>query len=136
MTALTDGELFSSTSGQPAPLRFFATKIMPKRIAVTAIVLAALTPMAFNTSTLIWAPWDANGSNGTDVIGGFLTEEVAIDVKEQIANIMLAGTIHYDDMLAAIVANNVEVEADLLTEIRSQHLRSIGIHVEGVTQVY
>ena len=134
--ALTDGELFSESDGASGVLRFYATKVMPKQIAATAIVLAKLTPMSFNTASGEWAPWDANGANGLDTIQGFLTEEAAIDTDSTIRNIMLAGTIHYEDMLAAVEANGVEVEADLLTEIRSQHLRSIGIHVEGTTGIY
>lgn len=135
--ALTDGELFSSSAGSSAPLRSIATKVMPKQIAATAIDLAALTPMAWNTSTLEWGAWDANGANGLDVCSGFLKEAVVLDATDsQIANIILAGTIHYDDILAAVVANNVEVEADLLTELRSQALRSIGLFIEGVTQVF
>ena len=134
--ALTTGELFSSSEGSAAPLRFVPTKVMPKQIAATAIVLAALTPMSFNTATGEWAPWDANGINNLDVIEGYLTEEAAINVDSQIANVMLAGTIHYADILAAIVANGVEVQADLNTELRAQHQRDIGIHIEGLTLVY
>lgn len=134
--ALTDGELFVSSDGASGPTRQIVKKSQAKQIAATAIVLNALTPMSWNTSTLEWAPWDANGSNGLDVCQGFLKEQVEIDTDSQIANIILAGTVHYEDVLDAVEANGVEVEADLQTELRSQHLRSIGLFVEGLTQVY
>jgi hypothetical protein len=134
--ALTDGELFSESDGATGPLRVIPTKIMPKQIAATAIVLAKLTPMAYNTATNEWAPWDANGANDLDTIRGYLMEEVEIDAADsQIANIMLAGTIHYEDILAAVEANGVEVEADLQTELRSAVQRGMGIFIEGLTQV-
>lgn len=134
--ALTDGELFSAAAGTPAPLRFYATKVTPEQIAATAIDLAPLTPMGYQTATFEWAPWDANGGNGLDTIDGYLKDGVTADaVNSQIANIIRRGTIHYDDILAAIVANGVEVEADLQTELRSQHQRAIGIDIEGLTKV-
>lgn len=133
--ALTDGELFAASDGASGILRFYATKVMPKQIAATAIVLAKLTPMAYNTATNEWGPWDANGANDLDVIRGYLTEEAPIDADSTIRNIMLAGTIHYEDILAAVETNGVEVEADLQTELRSAVQRGMGIFIEGLTQV-
>jgi hypothetical protein len=100
------------------------------------IGLPAWTPMAFNTALNFWAPWDANGGNGTDEIRALLTEATVLDdVDEVHAVLMLTGKIHYQQILDAVEERAVEVEADLNTELRdASKLRDHGILVYGLTQ--
>lgn len=133
--ALDARELFSSVDVTNKNKRVSKPRVRVGTIAATAVALPALLPMAFNTSTNLWVPWDADGSNGTDTARAFLWEDVAADASdEQHVQLLFEGTLHFDDILAAVEEVGVEVEADLETELRSGP-RSLGFIIEGLTQV-
>lgn len=140
--ALDPNELFSTVSRGDIQPRAVIEAIQPKDFAGGAgddltDPLPALTPVAKNTSTGKWAPWDANGGNGLDVCRGFTSEEVQLkNGVEVIGNVIMRGKIHYEDILAAVEARGVEVEADLLTELATTVLRDAGILVYGLAGVY
>lgn len=103
---------------------------------VTEESLPVLTPVARNSSTGFWVPWDANGSNATDTMLGLVWPE-AITLSEDgevQGSVMLAGKVHYEDILAAVEERAVEVEADLATELKAGP-RDLGILVYGLPDV-
>lgn len=140
-----DNELYSSTDKGDTSKRVDAEAIQPKTFASGSgddvdpeIGLPVLTPLAVNSSTHKWVPWDANGANDTDTIRGFLWPDKLVldDTDDMIANVLMRGKIHYDDVLAAVEERAVEVEADLLTELQnSSTLRTLGILVYGLASI-
>lgn len=101
-------------------------------------VLPNLTPVAFNTALALWAPWDANGANGLDTVKGFLwkpgEEHTLSATLVTQCLVIMAGKLHYDDVLAAVEARAVEVAADLATELKDGP-RGIGLLVYGLPGV-
>lgn len=103
---------------------------------MTEETLPVLTPVARNSSTGFWAPWDANGSNATDAMKGLVWPEpltLSEDGEVQ-GSVMMAGKAHYDDILKAVEDRAVEVAADLATELKSGP-RELGILVYGLPDV-
>jgi hypothetical protein len=98
--ATNQPELFSSAAGVGSGLRALAETTQPRLFATGSGTLAKLTPVAFNTSTLQWVPFDEGGSNGTGTIRGFVwPDAVVLDGSDEvIGNIMLAGKVHFDDL--------------------------------------
>ena len=125
-------EKFSSASGLGSEEMVAPERILPKTLASGSGTLARLTPVAFNTSTNFWVVWDADGPNGTDVISGFLNEEVTLDgSNELIANVILAGVIHRD----AVPVPSAETQNDLDTALKAATLREKGLFVQGLDAV-
>ena len=140
--ALDPNELFATVDRGDSQPRMVIEALMPKDFAGGAGAdltdpLPVLTPLAKNTATGFWAPWDANGANGLDVCRGFSAEEIQLkNGVEVIGNVVMRGKIHYDDILAAVEARAIESEADLLTELGLTVLRDAGILVYGLPSVY
>ncbi len=139
--ALGDNELRTTASKSDSNKRVNVHRVKPKKCAAGAgddatSPLPALTPMAQNSSPGVWGPWDANGANDTDAVKGFLAEEHQLDgTDETMANMIMRGDLHYADILAAVVERGVEVEADLLTELRTVALRELGLDISGLSGV-
>lgn len=136
--ALVDNEQFTENDLGDRSKRVTADVLQPKEFASVGAEeeLPVLTPVSINTATGKWAAWDANGSNGLDQMEGLVWPD-PITVKtsgEVLGTVMLAGKVHYEDVLAAVEDRAVEVEADLQTELRSGQ-RSRGIMVYGLSQV-
>lgn len=74
----------------------------------------------------------AVGDTERDQIRGFVwpDEVVLVSGKEVLGQVMLAGKVHYDD----IVLPDGEVEADLKTALRDGP-RDRGLHIQGLDQV-
>ncbi len=128
--ALADNELFQSTT-VAALKRIVPRVIAVKQIAATAVDLAAGLLMAFNTSTLLWVPWVTSGANGTGTAKGILwPNSVTLDAaNEQLAQIMLRGSAHRDDIELGIQTQG-NVDAEL-----QDGMRDIGIDIQGLVQV-
>lgn len=111
-----------------------ATKEFAAIVAETLLPVGL--PVAYNTSTNKWVPWDADGSNGTDTMKGIVyPEAIQTDgTNSVLGNVMLKGQAHYDDIWAAVNSLGLETADDLKTELRSGP-RSIGIAIQGLTQV-
>jgi len=129
--ALNPNELFSSAS-VAALKRVEAKTIQPKTFASGSGTLAALTPVAFNTSTGFWVVWTNGGANGTGTIKGFVwPDAVVLDSDEEVlGNVLLEGKIHYAD----IALPDGETAANLKGALRDGP-RSLGIIIQGLDQV-
>jgi len=114
--AYKTNELYSETS-QVTLLRFVPTSRAPKTMdgLAGAPTIAFGTMMAFNTATNFWQPWDPALTTGIEIARAFLmTAITAHATAESIIDLMLAGTLHRDD-----VALNGETQAAVDTELKS-----------------
>jgi len=100
--ATQQSQLFSSNAGVGSGLRVDPKRILPGLFATGSGTLAKLTPVAFNTSTLQWVPWDADGANSTDAIRGFVwPDALTLDASDEvIGNILREGLVHFGDLPA------------------------------------
>jgi len=132
--AFADNELFESPVEVKSFPSVIAEKIQPKTFAgeAGADLLALLTPLGFNTVTGFWEVWADAGANGIDVIRAFVwADPVQLDAADEvIGNVLMAGTINYDD----IVLPSGELVADLKAALQSG-LRERGILIQNLVQV-
>lgn len=132
--ALGSRELFSSTAG-PTHLRYFAEDVQPVTFATNAgaPVLAPLTAVAFNRSSNQWVIFDADGSNNTDEVRGFVMPQkdpIQLSASDETTvNVIMKGKVHYDDIPLVSGSYN---QAELLADIQTGALRDAGITVEGL----
>jgi hypothetical protein len=129
--ALNPNELFSTATGQ-TPTRTIAHRVGTKVFASGSGTLAVNAPVAFNTSTGFWVPWDADGSNGAALLKGLVfPDPIVLDSDEEvIGQVLLEGIVHLDDVQAA----TSELDADILAELQAE-ARLLGIHVQGAAGV-
>ena len=126
-----------ASSTRAANLRMFPfgnDSVKPKTFAAGTALLKQGAPVAFNTSTTHWEEWDGNGLNNTDIIEGFLYEDVQLVAgSEVLGQVMLQGSIHFDD----IVLPSGEVDDVLLKAACrvGSSLREKGITIAGLDQV-
>lgn len=145
--ALDKTNLFSSSTTSAFP-RVEAKEVRVKKFDAISggKTLKVLHPVAYNTSTNLWVPLDGNGSNGTDTIKGFVyPEAIVLDDSgdtnlDVLGNVLLAGEVHYDDILALGTSDSSPTgEIDATTaELKAacqQDTRTIGITVTGVEGV-
>ena len=132
--ALVTNELFSTASGT-ARTRTENHRHAPKTFAAGTGTLAPNALVAFNTSTGFWVPWDADGANGSAVAQGVVfPDEIVLDAAgEVIGHVLLEGIVHIDDLYDANPDGSAS-DADVATEVRA-NFRTLGIHVQGLTQV-
>lgn len=108
-----------------APARFAS--------AVGGPTLAILTPVAFDTSVNLWKVWANAGTNGVNVISGFVYPEAIVlsASGEVIGTILKRGLVHRDDVVlpAGETQNNLDVALAAAT------LREKGIVMQGVVNV-
>jgi hypothetical protein len=130
--ALVPEQLYTALETQEAKPGVCGERIQPKTFAAGTGTLAVLTPVAFNTSTNLWAVWDAGGSNGLNVIRGFVwADDITLSATgEVIGNVLMEGTINYSD----IVLPTGELEADLKAALRSGP-RDLGILIQNLSEV-
>jgi hypothetical protein len=142
--ALGANELYEENDKGDTSLMIEIQAVQPKTLAAGAgddvdedIGLPALTPMAVNSATKKWVPWDANGANDTDTIRGLLSERTVLDVADEvIGNVVMRCKVHYNGILAAVEERGVEVAADLVTELaNNDNARTQGILVYGLAEV-
>ena len=116
----------------PQQLRALATVTQPKTFGSGSGTLERLTPVAYNTSTNKWTVWTNGGANGTGTIRGFVwPDAVELDSSDDVlGNVMLAGRVHYDD----IVLPYGETESNLQAALRSGP-RELGLTIESLDQV-
>lgn len=134
--AYTANELVSSVTTIPATLRVWPTTITPKTVSNVgaAPLYATLTPMAFNTSTLEWVVWADSGANGTAVVGGFLLEPCQTDAtNDVIANMIMGGKIHFDDI--PVPSGGTNSSTTLKAALRNG-MRAKGFDIVGLDGVY
>lgn len=130
--AYDDNQLFASGSYDPYP-RIKPVHQYPKTFAAGTAKLAVGTPVAFNSSTKQWDVWSATGTNGLDEIRGFVYPEAIQQVsgKEVLGVVMMAGEIHYDD----IVLPSGESESNLKAALRVDAVRERGLWITGLDEV-
>lgn len=130
--AYDGNEQFAATDPISRGLRVEPKTIQPKTFATGSGTLAALTPVAYNTSTNKWVVWTNGGSNGTGTVSGFIfPDAVTLNAsKEVIGQVLIQGKIHYSD----IVLPENEVEANLKTALRSGP-RGLGLIIQGLDLV-
>lgn len=133
--AIQPKELFSSTTVNPFP-RVHAKEVLTKKckLLAAAPLLAALTPMAVETSSGMWVPWrNDNTPAGSGTIRGFIYPEAhqLHATNETIATIMLQGEIHHDD----VPVPSGETQNNLTAALKAG-LGDRGIFVVGVTAGY
>ena len=125
-------ELFETRSGLSSQLRVEATVIQPRKFATGTGTLVRLTPVAFNTSTLKYVPWDQDGLNGTNIMEGFVwPDEVLLDAADEVlGNILLGGKLHFDDLPVATTVDAAATAAGWNAALRAA--KTFGLYVEGV----
>lgn len=129
--ALNENELFSSVAGT-ARTRTVVHRSAPKVFAAGSGTLEPNAPVAYNTSSGLWAPWTQAGSNGENLLKGLVFPD-AITLNgsdEEIGHVLLEGIVHLDDVQAATSEANADILAELQTEARL-----LGIHVQGAVGV-
>lgn len=129
--AYNPNELFQTAAGNTSP-RTIIGRVQPKKFAAGTGTLAVNAPVAFNTSSNSWAPWDADGSNGTNTCKGFVgPDPIVLDSDEEVlGNVIMEGTIHVDDVKAA----TSEADGDVETMLKTQ-ARPLGFYVQGLEGV-
>lgn len=131
--AYASGELFKTGTGPGATLRAMSTLQVERSFAAGSGVLAALTPVALNTSTHFWVPFASGGANGTGTIGGFVwPDAITLDAANQVLGcVMFRGEIHIDDI--PIISGYTL--AQLKTAINASSLRTKGLIIRGIVPV-
>lgn len=131
--ALRDNELWKS-SDYDAPKRIVPDTVKVRKFAADAdeSTLAVGTPVAFDTVNDNWAVWSASATGDVDEIKGFIyPDPVTLHAsKESLVQVMLKGTIHYED----IVLPDGEEAADLREALRTDCM-PIGLIVDGLDAV-
>lgn len=143
--ALADNELFASN---PFPSR---ARLVVQRNKVGTIeaqdavaTLPVGTPLAWDTSTASWTAFTQGGSNGSNVIAGFVAcNSVTVDDTDDVqVVVMLAGQVHRDDIntaeirAALALASGAAVsEAELDTALKASALRDKSLYVQGLAEV-
>lgn len=129
--ALNPRELFDSETRSAFP-RTIAERVAVKEFGQGSGTLSVMAPLAFNTSTNKWVPFEVSGSNGTGTIKGFVwPDEIVLDSDEEVlGQVLLRGILHEDDVLAA----TTEADGGTRTALRSGP-RGLGLDVQGLTQV-
>lgn len=126
--AFAANQLLSSNTptDRPTP-RCAAEHIQPKTFASGSGTLAALTPVAYNTSTQKWVQWANGGANGTGSIMGFVwPDPVILDgANEVIGQVCMEGDIHFDD---------IPVVGGTLAQLKTacETLRDLGFTIQGL----
>lgn len=127
----TLNELYNETV-QKKELRFVPDHSQTKSIdgLAGAPLLAVGTMMAFNTTNNFWEPWTNAGAAGTGDCRGFLMVETQTHATlEVLAVIMVAGTLHRDD-----VPLNGESQANVDAELKICKARG-PFYVQGLAEV-
>lgn len=124
---------FASAAGKGSSPRCFPTSVQPKTFASGTGTLAPLTAVAYNTSTDQWVVFDADGSNGTNVIKGFVwpDEATLVSGSEVLVQVAMGGRIHFDDIPLVSGSYNL---AQLQAAVRSGGVRDLGFIIEGIDQ--
>lgn len=127
--AYSANQQFQSANGKGSGLRAFPDSVQPKTFASGSGTLAALTPVAFNTSTSKWVIYASGGANGTGTISGFVwPDAVVLDgSNEVLGNVMLGGRIHLDDIPIVSGYTLAQLKASLISDARSR-----GFIIEGL----
>jgi len=129
-------ELFTDGTATTNGLRFAPTSVKGKQLApdATPLTYAAGTALGIITATGVWALWTnaATFGTGTNAIRGFLwPDEVTEHATETVLmNVMLAGTVNYND-----IPLNGESAANLKTALRLAAVRNAGFIVEDLDLV-
>ena len=102
--AVQPKELFSNTTKNSYPrIRPAADGAAPKRFdgVAGAPPLLVGTPVAYDTSVNLWVKMDDAGSNGANIIRGFVyPDDIELHASnETIGSVMIKGTIHRDDVI-------------------------------------
>ena len=133
--AYDPNELFSTTLVGKG-LRFYPTIVRPKTFAGGTALIKKGTPVAKHTSggsDTLWAEWDSDGATGLQVLEGFAWPDdiQLISGKEVLGNVMLAGKLHYADIV--LPTSGAENATTLNAELRSQDFRAKGFDIDGLS---
>lgn len=129
--AIQNPDKFASTAGAVRGLRYSADSIQPKTFATGSATLAPLSPVAYNTSTGKHVLFQNGGANGTGTITGFLMDELVLHASnDQIANVMLTGRVHLDDIPIQSGYNLAQLKTALAI------VKTQGIIVEGLPEFH
>jgi hypothetical protein len=129
----------------PAFRKYIPERVEAKTLASSAgaEVLKGLTPMAFDSSAGFWVAWTHGGSNGTDVIRGFLDPYSTKEHEGQagfqlsasdelIANIITEGMFPY----SAISLPAGETSGNLEAALRDPAKRGDLLRINGLAKVH
>lgn len=114
---------------QTYPKTFMSVDELTAAGLPTQPVLAPLTAVAFNTSTMKWGIWVEGGANGMDAIRGFIFPlPVYLKQSAEVHGVVaMSGAIHYDD-----IAN--EKTAAFITALRTA-TNEKNFVIQGLTDV-
>jgi len=124
------------TSLKTAPKRYTASRIEALQItqhATADTTRKALTPIAKNTSTGLYAVYENAGANDIDKIIGFSAPDdwIQLNGSTVITSVMVAGEVEYAD-IEKLGVLDATFKADLL----ASGLDKRGIYVKGVDGFY
>lgn len=113
--------------------RVRADRLEPKTFAGGTGTIKAMTPVARNASNGLWGLWDSDGANTLDAIQGFLWEDLTlVSGAETLAQVMVAGVIHYDEIvLPSEDENDTTLKAGLRATMRAKN-----IYIDGLDGTY
>jgi hypothetical protein len=126
-------ELFTDGTATTNGLRYAPTAVKGKQIkAGTAVTWGQGSALGIITASGLWTLWTDAAVDGSQVIAGFLwpNEVTRHATEEVIANVMLAGTVNYND-----IPLNGEAAADLKTALRLKVVRDAGFIIEDLDLV-
>jgi len=128
--AYTANELYSSVAGKGSVLRGYPTVVQPKTFGTGTALLAALTPVAFNTTTGFFVLYQNGGANGAGTIAGFIWPDAVqlVSGSEVLGQVLLEGRIHINDIPIVTGYTLAQLQADIITSL----VRNKGIIIEGM----
>ena len=131
--AYRTNELFGKSDYDAYP-RIQPTKVLPVTFGNDAAepTVEVGTPVSFDSANFEWVVWSASGTGDVDEIKGFVYPDsfVLDSAGELIAQVMVAGEIHYDD----VVLPSGESQSDLREALRAGCLER-GLVIRGLSKV-
>jgi len=131
--AFDPNELLSEVPGIGSGLRIMSTSTQAKTFSGGTALLVKGTAVHMVAASGEWVVWDGNGTPPLDEISGFVwSDDVQlISGDEVIGNVMMAGRLHYDDLLRINVTEGSHGTAGEL-DTALQLARGLGFIIEGM----
>lgn len=141
--ALGSNELFDSASRGAHPrLNATRTKVvhLEDNAGSVPATLVVGVPLAYDTSTTQWCVWEQGGSNGRNLIKGFIygVDQQDDETDDVLVVVLYRGEVHRDDINTAAIralCGGSPSEANLDAALKVRGLRDMGIDVVGLANV-
>lgn len=131
--AFDPNELLTEATGIGSGLRVMSTSTQAKTFSGGTALIAKLTAVTLVAATGEWLVWDGGGVGELGEIRGFAWSDdiQLVSGSEVIGNVMMAGRVHYDDVLRInVTEGSFGTAGELDTAL--QGARDLGFIVEGM----